>query len=74
MAKLSYMQREHMSKKSFALPGKKTKSNPAGKGAYPIPDMAHARNALARVSQFGSTAQKHEVRAKVYRKFPELKK
>lgn len=41
-----------------------------GKGHYPIPDRSHARNALARVSQFGSSALKAKVRAKVHAKFP----
>ena len=36
--------RKKLSKKSFALPGKRK---------YPIPDKAHARNALARVAQNG---------------------
>jgi len=41
--------------------------------SYPAHDMAHARNALARVSQFGSPALQKRVRACVYRKFPGLK-
>lgn len=49
---------------TFALPGRK----------YPIPDAAHGRNALARVSQFGSPAQKAKVRAAVHRKFPGIGK
>ena len=74
MAKLTTAQRKRIPKKNFAIPSKKTKKNPAGKGAYPIPDLAHARNALARVSQFGTTAEKAAVRAKVYKKYPGLKK
>jgi hypothetical protein len=46
MAKdLSTKDRKKLSKKSFALPGKRK---------YPIPDKAHARNALARVAQHGT--------------------
>jgi hypothetical protein len=71
---LSENAREHISKKNFAEPEKKTKNNPAGHGAYPIPDKAHARNALARVSQFGSSAEKAEVRAKVHAKYPDIGK
>lgn len=52
-----------MSKKSFALPKER---------AYPIEDKAHARNALARVSQHGTPAQKAEVRSKVSAKFPAI--
>jgi hypothetical protein len=66
MSRLSYEHREHMKKGEFALPGKRH----GGKGGYPIEDKAHARNALARVSQFGSSAQKAEVRRKVHAKFP----
>ena len=69
---LSTSTREHLSKKEFAEPGHKTKSNPAGHGAYPIPDKSHARNALARVSQFGSPSEKAEVRAKVHAKYPDI--
>lgn len=68
--KLSYGTRAKMPKKEFALPGKRNK----GKGGYPIPDKAHARNALARVSQFGSPAEKKAVRAKVHAKFPDVGK
>lgn len=41
---------------------------------YPITDIAHARNALARVAAFGSTTEKAMVRKKVYKMFPSLKK
>lgn len=74
MGMFSYAQRKKIPKKDFALPGKKNAENPAGKGGYPIPDASHARNALARVSQHGSPAQKAEVRAKVKAKFPEIGK
>jgi hypothetical protein len=70
MARLSYGEREHLPAKDFAAPSKRK----GGKGGYPIPDAAHARNALARVSQFGSPALKAEVRAKVHRKFPGIGK
>lgn len=65
MAKLSSKKRSKMKSKSFALPGKR---------AYPIPDKAHARNALARVAQHGTPAQQKKVRAAVTKKFPSLKK
>ena len=41
---------------------------------YPIHDLAHARNALARVSEFGTSSEKSAVRAAVNRKYPTLKK
>lgn len=68
--KLSYQARKKLPKKAFALPGKRNK----GKGGYPIPDKAHARNALARVSAFGTPAEKATVRAKVHAKFPGIGK
>jgi hypothetical protein len=74
MAKLSTSKRKALKKSQFALPGKRTKDNPAGRGAYPIPDLAHARNALARVAQNGTPAEQAAVRAAVYRKFPALRK
>jgi hypothetical protein len=74
MAKLTQRARKRLPRKSFAIPSKKTEANPAGRGAYPIPDIEHARNALARVSQHGSSAEKAQVRAKVYAKFPILRK
>lgn len=64
MARLSTRGRKRLKKSSFALPGKR---------AYPINDRAHARNALARVSQFGTAAQKRTVRRAVKRKFPSIK-
>lgn len=54
-----------MPKSSFAIPGKKK---------YPINDKAHARNALARVAQHGTPAQKARVRAAVHRKYPSIGK
>lgn len=47
---------------SFALPGRR----------YPIEDASHARNALARVSQHGTTGEKATVRAAVHRRFPSI--
>lgn len=52
--------RNHIAAKNFALPG----------GRYPIEDETHARNALARVSQNGTSAEKAEVRSKVHAKYP----
>lgn len=47
---------------AFALPNRR----------YPIHDKAHARNALARVAQNGTSAEKAKVRAAVKRKFPSI--
>ena len=71
--KLSYKERQGLSKSQFALPGKG--SGPEGKqgGSYPIPDESHARNALARVSQHGTSAEKSKVQSAVEKKFPNIK-
>lgn len=73
MAKISYSARKLLPKSEFAVPSKKTASNPAGKGGYPIDTKNRARNALARVSQFGTSEVKARVRAKVHAKFPGIK-
>lgn len=64
-SKLSATGRKHVKAKNFVFP--KTK-------AYPIHDASHARNALARVSQFGNSAQQAKVRAAVHKKFPGIGK
>lgn len=60
MAKLTAKARNKIPGKDFAGPDR----------SYPIEDASHARNALARVSQYGSPALKAKVKAKVRRKFP----
>lgn len=79
-AKMTMERREALPAKSFAVPETKAKKiGVAGeikgeaKGKYPIPDAKHARNALARVSQKGTPAERQAVRSKVYSKFPGLK-
>ena len=62
---LSTKKRRQLSKKQFALPGKRK---------YPIPDKAHARNALARVAQSGTAAEQKKVRAAVKKRFPSIGK
>ena len=51
MAKLSVSKRKALPKKAFGLPSKVGKENEAGRGAYPMPDKAHAANAKARATQ-----------------------
>jgi hypothetical protein len=60
MAPLTTKARNALPTKSFAGPDR----------SYPIQDTSHARNALSRVSQHGSSELKKEVRAKVARKYP----
>lgn len=73
MAKLTAGDRRALPSKDFALPGKGKGPQGKGSGSYPIPDKSHAKDALARVSQHGSSKEKSEVRAAVKRKFPGIK-
>lgn len=61
--KLSTEARKELPKGDFAIPETR---------GYPIHDENHARNALARVSQFGSESEKSRVRAAVHRKYPHI--
>lgn len=62
MAKLTAKARKAIPTSSFAGPDR----------SYPIEDASHARNALSRVSQFGSSQLKAKVRAKVKKRFPSI--
>lgn len=70
--KLTAKARQALPKSDFALPGKGEGPEGAGAGSYPIPDASHARNALARVSQHGTSEEKAAVRRKVASKFPDI--
>jgi hypothetical protein len=65
MAELTGKKRQSLPKQSFAIPEKR---------AYPIHDQAHARNALARVSQHGTPAEQRRVQAAVRRRYPSIGK
>lgn len=65
MAKLTSKQRKKLPRKSFAEPKSRK---------YPINDRAHAANALSRVSQYGTPAEKAQVRAAVAKKYPGMGK
>lgn len=64
MTKLTAKSRRKIKGSNFALPGRR----------YPIHDASHARNALSRVSQHGSSSEKARVRAAVKRKYPGIGK
>lgn len=75
MAKLTAAKRKRIPKKDFGLPKEKGKDgeNKAGRGAYPMPDKAHARNAKARAAQQYnkgnlSAAEKKRIDAKADKK------
>jgi hypothetical protein len=60
MSVLTSKERKALPARSFALSGRR----------YPIEDASHARNALARVSQYGTPDEKEKVRAAVKRRYP----
>lgn len=64
MAKLTSKKRNALASSSFALRGRR----------YPIEDANHSRNALARVSQYGTSSEKATVRAKVSARYPNIGK
>lgn len=64
MGKITSKGRKRMKLSTFALPKERK---------YPIPDAAHARNALSRVSQHGSPSEVKRVKAAVHKKFPSIK-
>lgn len=61
--KLNAATRGKLPVKDFAEPKKR---------AYPDEDRRHGANALSRVSQNGSSAEKRKVRSKVCAKYPNL--
>lgn len=61
--KLSYAARQRLPTSQFAVPEKRK---------YPIENISHARNALARVSAYGSEREKAEVRRAVHKKYPSI--
>jgi len=63
MAKLTTAERKAIPSKDFAGPDR----------SYPINDVSHARNALARVTKHGTPALKSRVSAAVKRKYPGIK-
>lgn len=64
MPELTYQKRKRMHSQSFALEKERK---------YPIHDLPHARNALARVAQHGTRAEQKEVKREVYAKYPSLR-
>lgn len=76
-AELSDAAREKIPAREFAVSKRLAKKSGdevrAGEeGKYPIPDRAHARNALARVAQHGTPAEVAAVKAKVKKAFPDI--
>lgn len=63
MAKLSSKERNKLPGSTFAGPDR----------SYPIEDESHARNALARAAQHASPELQSRIKAKVRRKYPNIK-
>lgn len=63
MARLTYRQKKRLRASQFAVPNERK---------YPIENVSHARNALARVSRFGTPAQKAAVCRAVHRRYPSI--
>jgi hypothetical protein len=62
---LSAKDRKGLPKSAFAIP-----ENAPGPGSYPIHDVEHARNALARCA---GKPEEGRVKAAVYKRYPQLK-
>ena len=67
MAELDTTARKRLPRSDFAIPEKAP-----GSGSYPIPDEAHARDALARVAANGSPEEQARVRRAVHERFPDI--
>ena len=67
MAELDTAARKRLPRSDFAIPEKAP-----GSGSYPIPDEAHARDALARVAANGSPEEQARVRRAVHERFPDI--
>lgn len=63
MAKLTAKKRDNLPKSKFAIPSK---------NAYPVDTKARAKNALSRVAQNGTPAEKAAVRKKVAAEYPDI--
>lgn len=63
MARLSAAGRRRLPASAFVFPKSRK---------YPIHDRSHARNALSRVAQYGTAAQKARVRAAVRARYPSI--
>lgn len=71
MAKLTTKQRKNLSDSDYAIVKKGKDGRKVRK--YPINNKSHARNALARVAQDGTAAEKRQVRSAVHKKYPDIK-
>ncbi len=66
-ATLSSEERDKLPDSDFVFP-----HDDPSKRRYPIPDVSHARNALARVAQHGTPSEQEKVRHAVHSRYPAL--
>ena len=66
-ATLSSEERDKLPDSDFVFP-----NDDPSKRRYPIPDLSHARNALARVAQHGTPSEQEKVRHAVHSRYPAL--
>ena len=67
---LNAAERRALPDKDFVFPGKGEGPKGKQRGAYPIPDKKHARNALAMAAAHASPEKQAKVKAAVKKKFP----
>lgn len=75
MAELTVSKRKNLRNETFAIVQKtvnKATGEPRYIRKYPITDREHAINALARVEQYGTPAEKAAVKRAVKKRFPNL--
>jgi hypothetical protein len=63
MAKLTSKERNKLPDSAFAGPDR----------SYPVENESHARNALARASQHANSSLQAKIKAKVKKKFPNIR-
>ena len=69
---LNAAERRALPDKDFVFPGKGEGPEGKQRGAYPINDKKHARNALAMAAAHASPAKQAKVKAAVKKKFPDI--
>tara|TARA_R110002110_G_scaffold107768_2_gene269511 strand:- start:49 stop:780 length:732 start_codon:yes stop_codon:yes gene_type:complete len=72
VARLTKKKRDALPDSAFAIVDKNEYTGKVLRRAYPIPDIDHARNALARVASARSNHDKRRVYLAICKKYPEL--
>ena len=69
---ISKAKRESLPKSKFGVPSKAKGAAKGEPGNYPIDTKKRAANALSRVSQHGTPAEKAQVRSRVAKAYPSI--